>query len=116
MLKRGEIYLARLYPQKGREVGKTRPVVIFQSDMLNRIHHPTVIILPLSTRLIDDAFPLRYRLEPRDKLYKPSDILCDQIRAIDVQRIISQPLAKLTQKELNDITHQVEIVLGFLDQ
>jgi mRNA-degrading endonuclease toxin of MazEF toxin-antitoxin module len=49
MFKKGEIYLARLNPRKGNEVGKVRPVFIYQTDMLNDIGHPTTIILPLST-------------------------------------------------------------------
>ena len=68
MFKKGEIYLARLNPRKGNEVGKIRPVFIYQTDMLNEIGHPTTIVLPLSTHLIDEAYPLRYRVTSRDAL------------------------------------------------
>ncbi len=112
MFKKGEIYLARLNPRKGNEVGKIRPVFIYQTDMLNDIGHPTTIILPLSTYLIDDAYPLRYRVTSQDKLEQDSDILCDQIRAIDNQRIISERLAKLSWREIFEIDEQVKIVLG----
>ncbi len=112
MVKRGEIYLARLNPRKGNEVGKIRPVFIYQTDMLNEIGHPTTIILPLSTSLIDGAFPLRYRVKKQDGLEQDSDILCDQIRAIDNQRIISNRLTKLSWQELFQIDEQVKIVLG----
>ena len=114
MIKRGEIYLANLNPKKGNEVGKLRPVLVLQTDMLNEILHPTIIILPLSTKLIDDAYPLRFRIKKRDKLEKDSDILCDQIRAIDINRIISKPLTFLTEKELLDIESRLEIILGFI--
>ncbi len=116
MIKRGEIFLANLNPKKGNEVGKLRPVVIIQTDFLNEIKHPTVIILPLSTQLIDDAYPLRYRIKKRDNLEKDSDILCDQIRSIDINRIITTNLlTKLTQKELYEIEHMLEILLGMKD-
>ncbi len=85
MLKKGEIYLARLNPKKGNEVGKVRPVLIYQTNLLNDCKHPTTIILPISTHLIDGAYPLRYRINRRDQLEQNSDILCDQIRAIDNQ-------------------------------
>ncbi len=114
MIKRGEIYLANLNPKKGNEVGKLRSVLVLQTDMLQEILHPTIIILPLSTKLIDDAYPLRFRIKKRDKLEKDSDILCDQIRAIDINRIISKPLTVLTQKELLDIENRLEIILGFI--
>jgi mRNA interferase MazF len=111
MFKKGEIYLARLNPKKGNEVGKLRPVLIYQTNLLNECLHPTSIVLPLSTVLIDDAYPLRYRILKRDMLKKDSDILCDQIRAIDNTRIISDVLTRLTQKEIFEIDKQVKIIL-----
>ena len=113
MIKRGEIYLASLNPKRCNEAGKLRPVLIIQTDMLNEISHPTVIVLPLSTKLIDDAYPLRFRVKKRGKLQKDSDVLCDQIRAIDIKRIKSEPLAILNEKELLEIEHRIEIILGF---
>jgi mRNA interferase MazF len=112
MFKKGDIYLARLNPRKGNEVGKIRPVFIYQTDMLNDIGHPTTIILPLSTHLIDQAYPLRYRVTNREALEQDSDILCDQIRAIDNGRIISKRLTKLLWQEIFEIDEQVKIVLG----
>ena len=112
MFKKGEIYLARLNPRKGNEVGKLRPVFIYQTSMLNDIGHPTTIILPLSTYLINDAYPLRYRVSKRDELEKESDILCDQIRAIDNQRIFSEKLGELSWQEILEVDEQIKIVLG----
>lgn len=110
---RGGIYLARLYPSKGHEVGKTRPVLVMQSDMLNHIGHTTVIVLPLTTQLIENAYPLRYFISKRDKLLKDSEILCDQIRALDVNRLLPDKLASLTMQEMVEIEHQVGLVLDF---
>jgi mRNA interferase MazF len=45
MFKKGEIYLARLNPKKGNEVGKIRPVLIYQTNLLNDCEHTTTIIL-----------------------------------------------------------------------
>ena len=111
MFKKGEIYLARLNPRKGNEVGKIRPILIFQTNMLNDIEHPTTIIIPLSTHLIDEAYPLRYRVSKREDLKQDSDLLCDQIRAIDNQRIISNRLSALSFKELLEVDEQVKIIL-----
>jgi len=111
MFQKGEIYLAKLNPKKGNEVGKTRPILIYQTNILNECEHPTTIILPISTVLIDDAYPLRYRITQRDKLEKTSDILCDQIRALDNQRILEGLLTKITYQEMLEIDKQVKIVL-----
>jgi len=111
MFKKGEIYLAKLNPKKGNEVGKIRPILIYQTNLLNDCQHPTTIILPLSTILIDNTYPLRYRINKRDKLEKDSDILCDQIRALDNQRIIPNLIATLSYKEILEIDKQIKIVL-----
>ena len=111
MFQKGEIYLAKLNPKKGNEVGKIRPVLIYQTNILNDCEHPTTIVLPISTVLIDSAYPLRYRITSRDKLEKTSDVLCDQIRALDNQRILEGLLTKLTYKEMLEIDKQVKIVL-----
>jgi len=111
IFKKGDIYLANLNPRKGNEVGKLRPVLIYQTDLLNNIKHLTTIVLPLSTYLIDDAYPLRYRINKRDKLDKDSDIICDQIRAIDNKRLIPQLLTQLTKNELREIDKQISLIL-----
>ncbi|WP_457626092.1 type II toxin-antitoxin system PemK/MazF family toxin [Persephonella sp.] len=85
-MNRGEIYLAKLNPTKGSELSKVRPIVIFQSDYLRDL--PTVVIIPLTTHLKDDWFPLRVRISKRGKLEKDSDAVVEQIRAIDKKRIV----------------------------
>ena len=114
MVERGSIYLAKLYPAKGHEPGKTRPVLILQTNMLNHIAHSTVIIVPLTTQLIPDAYPLRYPLSKRDKLLQNSELLCDQIRAIDINRILPEKLASLSDQEMLEIEYQIQIILGFI--
>ena len=109
-MKRGDIYLAYLNPKKGAEVGKIRPVLIIQTDILNKINHPTIIVLPLSTQLIDEAYPLRYRIKKRDKLNKDSDILCDQIRAISIDRL-KEKLTTIKTSELQQIEEQLKLIL-----
>ncbi len=113
MFDRGGIYLAKLYLSKGSEPGKRRPVLVLQTDMLNHIGHTTVIVVPLTTQLMDKTYPLRYRVESRDKLLKTSELLCDQIRAIDVRRLSSEKLASLTEKEMIEVEQQIGLILDF---
>jgi len=113
MFERGSIYLAKLYPTKGHEPGKTRPVLVVQSDMLNEVGHTTIIIVPLTTQLIEDAYPLRYRIDKRQKLEKTSDLLCDQIRALDINRLLPEKLASLSEREMLEVEQQIELVLDF---
>ncbi len=113
MFERGSIYLAKLYPSKGAEPGKTRPVLILQTDLLNKTEHSTIIIAPLTTNLIDDTYPLRLRISKRDKLLNNSDLLCDQVRAIDKNRLIPDKITSLSEKEILKAEIQIKILLDF---
>ena len=104
---RGTIWLANLNPQKGTEPGKTRPVLILQDQALLDAGHPSTIVIPLTTNLLDDAEPLRVRVKAREKLAKDSDLLIDQIRAIDNRRLTSGPLATLDPVLMKRIHHAV---------
>jgi mRNA interferase MazF len=112
MAYKGEIWLANLNPvKKANEVGKVRPVVIFQNNDLNESKYPTTIILPLTTSLIDDAEPLRLRVKKREKLLKDSDILIAQIRAIDNERLVEK-LGTLNEKEVAHARVLLEEILN----
>lgn len=111
-LKTGEIWLANLNPNKGVEPGKTRPVLLMQDQVLLDARHPTTLIVPLTTNLIEDAYPLRIRIEARDALEKESDLLIDQLRAIDNKRLIDGPLMALSTNELADVHEAVCEVIG----
>jgi len=92
MYKRGEIWLANLNPGKGTEPGKIRPVLIIQCLDLLDVSHPSTLIIPLTTNLANNAEPLRIRIPAEERLIKNSDLLVDQIRAIDNKRLIDGPL------------------------
>lgn len=109
---KGEIWLANVNPAKrSNEVAKVRPVLIFQNDAFNESDYPTTIVLPLTTSLIDNAEPLRYRVKKCEKLLEDSDVLVAQIRSIDNARFIEK-LSALTKEEhtyvvqlLNELLH-----------
>lgn len=50
MIRRGEVWVARLNPNHGAEVGKVRPVVVIQADLLTGAGIATVIVVPLTTQ------------------------------------------------------------------
>jgi mRNA interferase MazF len=110
--KHGAIWLANLNPPKGTEPGKTRPVLILQDQALLDARHPSTIIIPLTTNLIDDAEPLRIRIKAREELNRDSDLLIDQIRAIDNRRIVSGPIAQLESGLMKRIYQAVLEVAG----
>lgn len=109
----GEIWLADLNPRIGTEPGKTRPVLIIQSKFLLEADHPSTIVLPLTTKLIDDAEPLRIRIKAQENLDKDSDVIIDQIRAIDNKRLINEPLLSCKGEFMAKIESALYDVLGF---
>jgi mRNA interferase MazF len=103
-----DIWLADLNPSRGTEPGKTRPVVIIQTDLLNDLH-PSTIICPITSNVQKDLELLRVHLKT-NQLDKLSDILVDQIRAIDNKRLISR-LGQLTKEQQAKLKQNLKIVL-----
>lgn len=100
-LNRGDIVIVNLYPKKGDEVGKIRPAIIISDNDENAILD-TVILMPLSTDLIDNMNPYRMRLFARDGLKEDSDILINQIRSLSKTRI-KEKIAKITLTEYDTL-------------
>jgi len=89
--KQFEIWLADLNPQIGTETGKIRPVLIVQTDLLNRIPHLSTLICPLTTHLTNGASVLRVLVRRGvANLHQDCDIMIDQIRAIDNKRLVKK--------------------------
>jgi mRNA interferase MazF len=107
---RGGIYLAKLSPSKGKEPGKTRPVVIIQRQEILG-NYPTVIVAPLTTHL-KGKYPLRLFLKARERLEKDSAVMIDQVRAIDSSRIIPERIASLTKEEMKKLEKALCFLIG----
>lgn len=114
MRERGEIWLANLNPGRGTEPGKTRPVLIVQSQALLDVDHPSTLVVPLTTKLIDDAAPLRLRVPAGGDLAQDSDLLLDQLRAIDNNRLVKGPLQRCTELFLAQVDQALREVLDLV--
>ena len=88
--KQFEIWIADLNPTIGTEPGNIRPVIIVQTDLLNK-HHPSSIICPITTNIQKESEILRIHLKKGCcGLNEGCDIMIDQIRAIDNKRLIKK--------------------------
>ncbi len=103
-----DIWLADLNPTIGTEPGKTRPVVIIQTNLLNETHLST-IICPVTTNVKPNIELLRVHLG-KYQLQKLSDILVDQIRAIDNKRLIKK-IGTLNKQQISTLKSNIRIVL-----
>ena len=104
------IYLADLNPRMGTEPGKVRPVVVIQTDLLNGVH-PSTIICPVTTKVIKDVDVLRVHVGGRESgLAAESDILVDQIRAIDNRRF-KKHVGKLSRPRQDKLLDNLRILI-----
>ena len=86
-----EIWIADLNPKIGTETGKTRPVLVVQTNLLNKIPHPSTVICPITTNVQKDSDILRVHLKKgMANLHENCDVMIDQIRAIDNKRLIKK--------------------------
>ena len=61
-IKQFEIWIADLNPRIGTEAGKVRPVIVVQTDLLNK-EHPSTIVCPITTNVKPDSEILRIHLK-----------------------------------------------------
>lgn len=111
----GHLYLADLNPRFGTEPGKVRPVVVVQTDSLNR-YHPSSIVCPLTTKVAGFENPLRVAIPKGvSGLSRPSDILVDQVKAIDNRRL-RRKLAALPDPYLSELRQKLLLILDFVEE
>lgn len=109
-IKQYNIYLADLEPSYGTEPGKVRPVIVVQTDILNKDHYST-LVCPITANIKTGFKILRIHLSKKESgLKKDSDILVDQVRAIDNRRFIKQ-VGKLNLKQKHRLVNNLKIIL-----
>ena len=110
-IKQFEIWIADLNPKIGTEPGKTRPVLVVQTNLLNRISHPSTIICPITTNVKKDSEILRVHVEKGTaNLHQDCDIMIDQVRAIDNKRLIKRT-GKLPTEISDYVKENMKIIL-----
>jgi len=88
-IKQFDIWIADLEPQRGTETGKVRPVLIVQTNLLK--DHPSTIVCPIITNIAPESEILRVHIKKGTaSLKSDSDIMIDQIRAIDNRRLTTK--------------------------
>jgi len=110
-IKRGEIYLAALDPVVGREISKTRPVVVVSNDINNQFSG-TVTVLPVTSGKLKKIYPFEVFLpKGTGELPKDSKVKADQIRTLDKTRIITLT-GRLGNTEISQIEKAIKIHLA----
>jgi mRNA interferase MazF len=114
-MRRGEIWLGNLNPNRGSEIGKVRPVLIIQADFLIAQGEPTVIVLPLTTQVRPSKEPLHVTIPKRDALTQTCQVMPEQPRTLDRRRLIEGPLTRLTADEMLRVERSFKAVTGLYE-
>ena len=109
-MQKGDVYLANLNPVVGSEQAGTRPVVLVQNSVLNRITR-TVVVVPFTSNLRRAELPSAV-LIPKGEggLNQDSFALCHQVRVLDQSRLTAR-LGRLADEWIVKIDETLAFVL-----
>lgn len=109
-IKQYDIWLANLDPRRGTEPWKVRPVIIVQTNLLNGIH-PSTLVCPITSNIIHGANLLRVHIDQTtDEMKLPCDIMIDQVRAIDNNRLIRK-IGNILPEQARKVRENLVIVM-----
>lgn len=104
--------MANLNPTQGSEQAGTRPVIIFQNDIVSQFS-TTTIAIPLTTNQRRASLPICLAIEQGDGgLVQDSVALCFQLRVLDKTRLIRR-LGQLQTETIVRLEEVVLITLGY---
>ena len=112
--KRGEIYLTALDPTLGHEIQKTRPALIVQNDISNRLSEIT-IVAPITSTVRFPLNPVQVLLAAGQNtgLSVTSVALFNQIRAVDRRRLVKR-LGAIGPATMEEVDEAIGISLGLI--
>lgn len=108
---RGEIWLAELDPVRGSEQAGKRPVLVMQTNSINRFT-TTVLTIPFTTNLRRAALPSCVKISAGEGgLSSDSVALCHQLRVLDKTRL-TKKLGEVSNETLEKIENCILFTLG----
>ena len=106
-IKRGDIWLANLNSTRGSEQAGFRPVLIFQTDLLNRF---TTTVLTIPRASLPSCVSIS---RGEGSLVSDSVALCHQLRVLDKSRL-QRKLGTVSQQILSAIESRMLFTMGII--
>ncbi len=111
-IKRGHLYIVDFNPRIKTKPGKRRPALVLQSDLVNEAGYPSTIVLPSTTRLVENAGILRYRLKKGEGgIARDSDLLLGQVIAV-ANESFRQEIGSLPNSMMEELENRMRIILS----
>lgn len=112
-MQEGEIYFVEIPLSGGHEQAGLRPAIIAQAAGLEKL--PTVLIVPLTSKLKASDFPFTFLIEP-DKINNldvTSVALVFQLRAIDKRRLENK-IGRIGEAKLELLKQNMKEIMGLV--
>jgi len=111
-IKRGRLFIVDFNPRIKTKPGKLRPALVFQSDLVNEAGYPSTIVVPTTTRLVENAGILRLRLKKgQGGVARDSDLLLGQLIAV-ANESFRQEIGALPDSVMEELEKRIRIILG----
>jgi mRNA interferase MazF len=111
-IRRRRLYVVDFNPRVRTKPGKLRPALVLQSDLVNEAGYPSTIVVPATTRLVEDAGILRLRIRKgQGGLTRDSDLLLGQVIAV-ANESFGQEIGTLPEGLMTEVERRVRIILG----
>ena len=111
-IRRGHLYIVDFNPRVRTKPGKLRPTVVLQSDLVNEAGYPSTIVIPTTTRLVDDPGILRMRIKKgQGGLARDSDLLLGQLIAV-ANESFQKEIGVLPDELTEELEKRVRIILS----
>ena len=111
-IKRGHLYVVDFNLRIKTKPGKLRPALVLQSDLVNEAGYPSTIVIPTTTRLVENAGILRFRLKKgQGGIARDSDLLLGQVIAV-ANESFRQEIGNLPSSVMEELENRMRIILG----
>ena len=91
-IKKFDVLLVNFNPARGTIPDKIRPAIVIQTNSLNKVSHPSTLVIPISSKEYKNTSILRIKIlaSPQNGLEKHSFVVLDQLTAIDNSKIMQR--------------------------
>ena len=107
-IKRGQIYRVNLDPVVGSEQGGIRPVLVVQTDGLNK-SSPTVVVMAITSKFDKRRDLATHVIVRCNELPHDSIVLAEQMRTLDKSRFVKY-IGKASNNTMRRVEQAIEIL------
>src|SRR5262245_58313684 len=112
LVERGSTFRVNFNRTLGHEQNGIRPAIAVSFPELSA--GGTMIVVPTTTQRLDKVRPYEVLIEAGDGVPQRSKALVHQLRVIDIEERVIEPIARVSQDTLDRIDFAVLLVMGLV--